>query len=521
LSTLRTASKISLLTMVSRALGFLRDILMLRMLGATGAGTFLFAWLLPNMFRRLFGEGALTTAFIPAFTSALRDPDRGSARHLLASVSGILLLGLSALTAVALSCWLLLPVDWFSGRGEAADNGALFLDLAAILFPYVILICLIGIYSGALHSLSVFAIPATLPIVLNVFWIAGLLIASVVRANDGPGTSIWLAGFLLAGGFCQLSIVAITLWQRGYLARPRLPQKGDPAWGVFVIMLPTLLSMSLVQINSLVDQSIAFFVIAPEANSHVFLANRLLLFPHAITSLALATAAFPKMVVLGSNAQNDDLRHKVNDTIGLTLWLTVPASIGLILVSSEFIDLFFAHGQFTDEDARWSSLTTATLVAGLPFIGAGQLYVRAMISLSDRRTPAILAAWMVPLNLLLSLGFVLGLGMGVPGLTLGSSVCALLNVILLKRSFHALCPGKSIGLKSLAHIALATTAMALVVYATGNIFSAESDLQRGLLRVGLPITVGIACYAGVMWMVGDPTIRRLWRPIGALWKKTP
>ncbi|MDP6930389.1 MAG: lipid II flippase MurJ, partial [Planctomycetota bacterium] len=117
MSTLRTASKISLLTMVSRALGFLRDILMLRMLGATGAGTFLFAWLLPNMFRRLFGEGALTTAFIPAFTSALRDPDRDSARHLLASVSGILLLGLSALTAVVLFCWLLLPFDWFSGRG--------------------------------------------------------------------------------------------------------------------------------------------------------------------------------------------------------------------------------------------------------------------------------------------------------------------------------------------------------------------------------------------------------------------
>ncbi|MHC4921624.1 MAG: lipid II flippase MurJ, partial [Planctomycetota bacterium] len=182
--TIQRASAISLVTLGSRVLGLVRDALMFSMLRASwAAGAFWLAWMIPNLLRRLFGEGALSAAFVPAYAKALDRDGPKPARRLLASVSGLLLVSLGGVTAVAWLLCLIMPpsligtssgADPLAGGGATAQqHGELLLDLLAILFPYAIPICLVAVLAGALNCHGVFALPAAAPIVLNLFWIGG------------------------------------------------------------------------------------------------------------------------------------------------------------------------------------------------------------------------------------------------------------------------------------------------------------------------------------------------------------
>jgi putative peptidoglycan lipid II flippase len=512
-STLRAVSSISAFTLLSRVLGLARDMLMFRALGASWAmGTFVLAWTVPNMLRRLLGEGALSASFLPAFTTSLERNGAPAARSLLASVAGQLVRWLAFLTlAVWIACWLV-PAVWLGredGGVSAAESGGLLLTLIAILFPYVLLICLAAIYTGALNALGVFGWPAALPVVLNVFWIGGLFAAQALFPGDATAVTIALAFCLVGGGVVQLALACGLLRRRGFLPWPRLPVAGDPAHAVFRNTVPTLIGMSIVQVNVLVDQSIAYYLIDPGANSHIYLANRLLLFPHALTGLALATVAFPRFALLASREDLASLRDYMRRAQDATLLLSVPASVGLMLVAGDFIEVFFAHGRFTSGDAAVAADTTFFLVAGLPFIGGAQLYTRALYALGDLTTPVRIGAALLPVNIALNLLFVLGLDRGVPGLTLATSICAALGMLAQGLRLHALCPGRTVGLGSLARVLAATAAMALVVVAVRTLFEPGSRLQIGALRLALPIGLGCGIYLAVLALLGSPELRRL------------
>jgi len=490
---------------------------MFRLLGTGWAmGTFILAWMFPNLLRRLAGEGALSASFIPAYTKTLERGGPAPAKALLGSVSGALVVGLACLTAVVVALTMLLPPEWF-GRvaadgTSASDSGRLLLLLTAILFPYCILICLAAVYAGALNSLSVFAAPAALPVVLNAIWIAILAGGYSLYPDDAQALTVITAIGLVLAGFVQLGLVASILRRRGALPWPRFPGPGDPARAVFTSIVPTVIGLSILQVNVVVDQAFAYYAIAPGANSHVYMANRLLLFPHALTSIAVATAVFPQLALLFERGQLANMRTLLDRAASSIVFMAVPAALGVVLVAEDFLNVFFVGGEFTADDASVSAHTTAFLVAGLPFIGVGGVLVRALFAIGDMRAPAQVAAVLVPANLVLDTLFVVGLGMGPAGLTLASALCMVINVAMLRVRLRRHIPGGVLAWTSWLRLALATAAMAAVVVGCQHAFaSAATPVAVGLLRLLLPITVGMAVYGGVQWWLGSPDLQKLVR----------
>ncbi|MEM7205808.1 MAG: murein biosynthesis integral membrane protein MurJ [Planctomycetota bacterium] len=507
----KAAASISGFTLASRVLGLVRDVIMFRVLGASWVGgTFILAWTMPNLLRRLLGEGALSASFIPAYAAAA-DRDPAAARRLLAGVTGTLTMILAALTALVWVLCAALPPSWL---GHAADAGAsatasgtLLVQLTALLFPYVIAVCLVATYAGALNSLGVFGWPAALPVLLNVFWLAGLGVGAAL-ASTAEGIARISGWFLLAAGVAQLATMMLLLAKRGAMTAPRFSTSDPAVRKVFVSMAPTVLGMSMLQLNTLLDQVLAYYLIAPGANSHIYVANRLLLFPHALTALALATAVFPQLAVLASRTALDDLGAKVDRALRMTLFLATPASAGLVLVAGDLLEVCFVGGAYTNEDAQLSAATTACLVGGLPFVGVAQLCARALYAIGDLRSPARIATILVPVNLALNLVLVLGLGLGVPGLALATSACAVAHAVVMWRALRRRCPIPALAPPWLARLGIATAVMSAAVAATRALLPADTTLERAVFALALPIGIGITVYGAVHWSLGTAEVTR-------------
>ena len=522
---LKAVSAISSATLVSRVLGFVRDITQAHVLGASWLnGVFLIAWMLPNLMRRLLGEGALSAAFIPAFTRTMHKDGDGAAKRLLASVSGVLLVASGALALAVVTLSLVVPPTWLqledSQQATGVQRGAALLHLTSILFPYVVPICLGAILTGALNALGVFGWPALAPALVNVFWLAALLCIHLLSITEPSTIATILAVALLISGIGQLIPAVVQLAQRKMMPVPTWPPPGDPARSVFLATLPTMFGMSMTQFSMLIDQFFAEWFCGAGMTTHLYYSNRLLLFPHALTSLALGQAVFPRFSQLASREETKSLDAEVWRAMHWTFLITVPASAGLILVSPQLIDVFFVHGKFTKGDAYWTVRTTATLVAGLPFIGMAQLHARALYALGDMKAPAYVAAFLLAIGILLNAVLVLGLGLNVAGLTIATSLCAMLNALLLRRRFIRLCGAghtraTSIvpAVRILGAAALMTAAVFCTSWVASTIPLADHKLAhtalRALLEVALPVGVGVVTFCAAHLALGGQEMRSL------------
>jgi putative peptidoglycan lipid II flippase len=515
----RAATTVAALTLLSRVLGFVRDVVMYRTLGANWVtGTFTIAWLVPNLLRTWFGEGALAAALIPAYARARARGEPGAARALLGAVLGTVLAVLGALVLLVVGAALLWPAaslgfEAVAGSPErgpdvtAAAHGRYFLDLLAILFPYVLPICLAAICGGALQAHGVFAPAAAAPIVLNAFWIAGLSVAA--GSPDLPGAARVVAAFLLAGGVAQLLGVALPLARRGALPPPRLARRGDPARDVFAAMAPTVLGLSIQKLSILVNQLMAHRLIDAEAPNFVYLADRLLLFPHALTAMALATAVFPRLAELAADGRLPEVRARLNQTLESTLFLAVPASAGVILLAQPLFEIAFVSERFTTADAGTAAWTTAFLVAGLPFLGCAQLLARALYALGNARKPAVVAVALFVLNVALNLMFVAVLGADVRAFTLATSLCALLDAAILYRIVHRRVPGPHPRLRGVVRVLLATACMVPAVLAARGAFGADGRWARAVSELAVPMAAGAAAFLAANHLLGGRELAAL------------
>ncbi len=493
----RAVSSITGFTLLSRILGLWRDRLMAQALGADWvAGTFLLAWTLPNLMRRLLGEGALSASFVPAYAK-LRRSDPEAARELLAQVAGTVMALLTPVCLLVAVASQVMPAEWL----PAPDQGGvpamrLLLSLNSVLFVYSLPVCLTAVCSGALNTLGHFALPAAVPIVLNVFWIAAVLVAGPLGITVDVDIANFIAWSLAVGGFLQLLLVMLPLWRRGELLWPRLrlPARGTAAFGVFVAMGPTVLGMSLNQISSLLDQLMAYYLVAPGAVTYVYLANRLLLFPHALTAMSVAVAVFPKLAHEANDVDRAGMRKTLDLAAAATILVTLPAAAGLIVLGDDVVRVLFLGKKFTEADVGPTVLTSTCLVAGLPFIGLAQLYARAFYALGDTGAPARVAARLVVVNAALNLVLVLTTSLGTAALTLSSSLSALLNAAILAFRFrrHA-APAHDLG-GAWLRAAIATAAMCAVLPFAKVGDADASTMERAFGDVALPIVVGIFVY---------------------------
>ncbi len=442
---LRAGALVSGLTLFSRVLGLARDMLMAQFLGrGAAAGAFYLAWVLPNLFRRLFGEGALAAAFIPRFHKEWDRRGPEAARLLFAQVSGTMLLFLSLLALLGLGILWAVPLETLASlfsRSTSAplSYARLFRELATLLLPYMVPVCFLGLLGGALQTRGHFALPALAPVVLNLFWIACLLLGGWILGYRGGKLGLFLAVGILAGGAAQVLLQVPALARKGILVLPRLGLKSEGVREVGKNMAPAVLGLAVFQVNSLLDQVMAATLV-PEVggNAVLFYANRLFQFPLALIGTALAVASLPAFAAKAQRGEMEELSSLFALSSRTVLFFAIPAALGLGLLAYPLLSLLFVHpgGRFSFADAMETARVLQFLAAGLPFVCLAQLATRVHYAMDDFKSPVRAGTILVGLNLVLNLLLVGPLG--VAGLALATTTTSFLLALALVGRFPRL-----------------------------------------------------------------------------------
>ena len=449
---LRTAL-VSSLTLVSRVLGYAREMLAAALFGDTSGifDAFLTAFRVPNLFRRFLGEGALATSFQTALTEV--DESHGS------SAGGVLFrrtLGLMAVVSFLLSLLVMAAVsmapDEVPGTDWAwlgADPDAV-RDLTVRVMPFLVLVCLSSLVTGALHVRGRFGAPAFAPAAMNLAWIATLLViawqfgwgdASAAEAG-GPDLAArhvamarWLASGLLVAGLVQLAVQWPALRSAGLLGRQggaRALPPGAPGPGeVLRRSAPLALGAAVYQINVMVDGLMAESLLSnggPTAHSY---ANRVQQFPLALVAIAATSAVFPALQQLGHRRERAALRRLHDRTHLAIAAVALPAAVGLFVLARPVVEVSFEHGAFGPEGVDRTTLALKALCFAIVPAGATGLVARTYYSVGDFTTPVKVSAAMLVLNGLLNVLFLVGMGMDVEGLAAATAVTSALNVAML------------------------------------------------------------------------------------------
>jgi len=507
---LRAGGLVAVSTLLSRLLGLARDTGMSALFGAGPEyGAFNLAWMLPNLFRRIFGEGALSTAFVPAFVRTVEKEGKEKGRRLAGAVAGALLVVLGSLTLAGVALALGFPDAWLGRWVGGEATARLLRRLSAILFPYVLFICLYAVAAGALNSLGRFFVPALAPAALNLVWLGGVAAVAVASPATLEEAAAILAWVVLGGGVLQLGMQLPALRSLGVLPRPKWDPADPGLRSVVRTMAPMVLGVALFQVNTFVDQAMAWGFVSPGANNYVYLANRLLQFPVSLVGFAAATAAFPAFARLAANEDRRALRGAFDRTLGFVLFLALPAGAGLLALASPCVSALFEHGRFEAADRVETARAVAMYALGVPFLCAIQILARVHYALGDARTPVRISGALVFANAGLNLLLVRPLG--VSGLALATTVTAALNAALLARRLDRAGLPRSRELRARAVRSIAA-ALACGALAFGASRAAESAGTALSLAAG--VVAGIAGFLGIARALGCPELLEVGRALG-------
>jgi putative peptidoglycan lipid II flippase len=439
------AKVVSSLTVLSRILGLVRDMAITSLGASRMTSAFVLAFKVPNLFRRLFGEGALSAAFVPVFTEALEAGDRSRAVGLLANVLGllaVLLVALMAAIQLGLLAWTLIsPGEW--------DRRLVF-GLTAVMLPFMVTVCLLALGSAALNCRGHFAFPAFAPILLNVFIIAAAWGSKPLLAGDVPGRLYAIAAAVSAAGVAQLVGVLWLLRRSGLLARPRL-RPLDPAVGpMFRRMVPMLVGLGFLQVCELLFGVVGWLLEATEASPTIHLAGRelakpltagvlmrlypaqrLYQLPMGVLAISLGVVIFPLLSRYAARDDRPAMAEAVNRALRLAVMEGLAAGVGLFMLAGPILRLIFVRGRFTAADAGQSAFILRMYVLGLWAYCGQVILTRAFYALKDVRTPLVLASAMTVLSLAAVVALVWVPAVGAGAFGLATAAAAAVNVVLL------------------------------------------------------------------------------------------
>ncbi|MBI4713564.1 MAG: murein biosynthesis integral membrane protein MurJ [Planctomycetes bacterium] len=429
-----SASIISACILLSRVLGFLRDMLCTGFFGPVW-DAFAFAFTIPNLFRRLFGEGALSAAFIPTFSHYLNNEKHSETIRFINIVITILFgfLTLIALLVILLTFIvpLVIPLD------PNSSFSPIFFKLLRIMIPYMPLICLVALLQAILNSLKHFAMPALASVFLNICWISGFVIASLTQTTDENKVLI-MAWAILIGGILEVVIQIPPLVSRKITYRPQINFAHPGFREVVRLMGPTIFGLAVFQINLLADYIIAqIFVPEPGAISALYFANRLMQFPFALIGISMATAVFPFLAEYVAKNNVKGMLGELKHILALSLFVGLPASIGLVVTAEPLINwafsalpasLFHINAFSASAIARTANVLIFYSI-GIWSYSAVQIINRAFYSLKDMTTPVRIGIYTVAANLAMNLILVGPLREG--GIALATAISSFLNLFIL------------------------------------------------------------------------------------------
>jgi putative peptidoglycan lipid II flippase len=413
-------------TMVSRVLGFARDMLMSRILGAgMAADAFLVAFRLPNTFRRFFGEGAFSAGFVPLFSQRLnRDGGMEEAKRFSEEVLAVFLPALFAFTLVF---ELIMPLCVWALASGFYDEPAKF-DLAVYLsritFPYLLLISLVSLYSGILNSMTRFAAAAFAPALLNL----GMLMALIFVPDGGAKTARALAIGVTAGGVLQLGLLWYSARAAGIslaLRRPRM----TPGVRQFIrVVVPATVGAGVYQLSMLIDTQFASYL-GEGTMAYLNYSDRLNQLPLSVIGTALGTAILPAISTFIDRGQPDEAARVQAQALELSMLLTLPAALALSVAAVPLVTALFQGGHFTLEDARITGNTLGIVVFGLPAYVLVKVLTPGFYARQDTKTPVKTAGIVLVANV--ALNFALIPWLHIYGLALALVATAWLNCTLL------------------------------------------------------------------------------------------
>ena len=450
---LRTAI-ISSLTLVSRVLGLVREVISAALFGDKSGiyDAFITAWRIPNLFRRFLGEGALSTSFQTALTSTDADHGDAAGTALFFATLRMLLALLLALTFIVIGAVALMPDrmpvtgwEWLGG-----DPGAV-RELTVRVMPYVVLVCISALFTGALQVRGKFGAPAIAPAAMNVVWIAALVVIMWRFGRHGPTPAAagvggalgrarhlemaqWLSFGVLAAGFVQLLVQLPALRAAGFRWRARalaFPSGAPQPTSVLRRAAPLALGAAVYQINVMVDGLMAESLLPDGGPTLHYFANRIQQFPLALVAVAATSAVFPALQELGHSGARDELRRLHDRTHLAIAAIAIPASFGLFALAEPIIEVAFQRGAFGAEGVERTALALRVLAFAILPAGATGLIARTYYAMGDFVTPVRISFLVLVFNVALNAWFLVGLGMDIEGLAAATAITSALNALLL------------------------------------------------------------------------------------------
>jgi putative peptidoglycan lipid II flippase len=398
---------------------------------------FFLAFKIPNFMRRLFAEGSFSLAFVPVLSEVRAAGDRRALKDLIDHVSGTLAGILLALTAVGvLAAPLVLAVFapgwWIEERPEFGLSA----DMLRITFPYILLISLTALAGGILNTFDRFLVPALTPALLNI----SLIAAAVLLSGRMEMPIKALAWGVLFAGIAQLLVQVPALMRLGVMPRPRWGWQHSGVRKILRLMIPTLIGSSVAQINLLLDVVIATFLVSGSV-SWLYYSDRLLEFPLGVFGVALSTVILPNLSRKFARQDPHAFSATLDWALRLALIITLPAALGLAVLSSPILITLFQYDAFRAHDVEMASLSLSAYAAGLPAFIAVKVLAPGFYARQDTRTPVKIAIIAMVSNMGLNfifVGVLLFMSFEGPhmGLALASSVAAYINAGLLYRGLR-------------------------------------------------------------------------------------
>lgn len=508
------------MTMLSRILGFLRDILIAAALG-TGAiaDAFFVAFRLPNLFRRLFGEGAFNSAFVPLFAKELEGSGAGAARKFAEESLAVLLFALLVFTALAELAmpWLMYVfAPGFADTPEKFDLGIL---LTRIMFPYLFCMSLVALLSGVLNALHKFASAAAAPVLLNVILIVTMAAAIWAGLGNTPKAGVLLAWGVAGAGALQLLVLAISAHRNGMGLGLRRPRMTPGVRRLIQLGIPGLIAGGITQLNILIGTIIAS--LQDGAVSYLYYADRIYQFPLGLVGVAMGVVLLPDIARQLRAGNDDGVRESQNRSLEMALLLTLPASVALFMVPDPIIRVLFERGAFTAADTAATSAALAAFACGLPAFVLIKVLSPAYFAREDTRTPMIYAGISMAVNVAVSLilFFVLKSFGKLPhiGIAIATSLSGWVNVALLwgtlKRRGHF--PTDPQLERTVPLTLFASLAMGVVIWGLalllGPYFSPQSGTLAQFSAMAFLVVSGLCAYGVIAHISGAANLARLVR----------
>ncbi len=505
-SLLRSSLLTGSMTMTSRVLGLIRDIVLASVLGAGGAmDAFAIAQKIPNFFRRLFAEGAFSQAFIPVLSEYREKGTHAAVKELVDKVAGCLGSILLVFTLIGVLGAVGFAYVFGYGYVDEPEKFSLLVDLVRITFPYLMLISLTGFAGAILNSYDRFAIPAVTPVFLNIFMIA----AALLVADFFPNPAYALAWSIVAAGIFSLLFQLPFLKQIHLLPSPKLDWSHPGVKRILVLMAPALFGVSVSQLNLLLDSIIAT-MLGDGAVSWLFYSDRLVELPLGVFGVAIATVIMPGLSRLSAAQSGEKFSQMLDWAIRFVVLIALPATLALIILAEPILYTLFYHGEMKQSDILMSAYSLKAYALGLFAFMLIKVLVPGYFARQDMKSPVRIGIIAIAANILMKPLVVIPLfmlwGLGHVGLAFTTAMAAYVNAWLLYRGLRragVYTPGAQ-WVQLWLRYGAANGAMVAVLLGFLGFWNLWADwgVMERVLRLGVLCVAGFAAYLAALWAVG-------------------